>query len=50
MGELSNAKSGVRIGDGLYNSFAYADDISYFSATVPGLQSLINICYDYGKK
>ena len=42
--ELNHSKSGIRIGDDLYNSFAYADDISLFSATVPGLQSLINTC------
>ena len=31
----------------LFNSFAYADDISLFSTTVPGLQELINICVRY---
>ena len=29
------------------NSFAYADDINLISATAPGLQSLIDICYNY---
>ena len=28
----------VRIGNHLYNSFAYADDVSLFSTTVPGLE------------
>ena len=46
--ECSNA--GVRIGPDSYHSFAYADDINLFSATVGGLQSLIDICLAYSKK
>ena len=46
--ECSNA--GVRIGPDSYQSFAYADDINLFSATVGGLQSLIDICLAYSKK
>ena len=42
--QLNNFTYGIRIGDALYNSFAFADDISIFSHTVPGLQCLINIC------
>ncbi len=34
----------------MYNSFAYADDISIFSSTIPGLQELINICEEYSSK
>ncbi len=44
---LGNNESGIRIGAKLFNSFAYADDISLVSSTVPGLQELINICTDY---
>ena len=47
MQQLSAADSGLRIGQEVYNSFAYADDISVFSSTVPGLQRLINICHNY---
>ena len=50
MSELKRSDSGLRIGDDIYNSFAYADDISLFSATVPGLQRLINICSNYAKQ
>ncbi len=45
--QLYSCESGVRIGGKLFNSFAYADDISTFSSTVPGLQELINICAKY---
>jgi len=45
--ELSLCEHGVRVGHDLYNSFAYADDVSLFSTTVPGLQKLIDICTDY---
>ena len=44
---LHNCETGIRIGDQLYNSFAYADDVSLISSTVPGLQKLIDICTDY---
>ena len=47
MQQLSAADSGLRIGQEVYNSFAYANDISVFSSTVPGLQRLINICHNY---
>ena len=45
--QLNAHESGVRIGGKLFNSFAYADDISVFSTTVTGLQELIDICVDY---
>ena len=45
--QLNAHESGVRVGGKLFNSFAYADDISLFSTTVPGLQELINICVRY---
>ena len=49
MVQLSESKFGMRTGDNLYSSFAYADDISLFDATVPGLQELINICMEYSQ-
>ena len=47
MRKLSSVDTGLKIGCEMYNSFAYADDISIFSSTVPGLQRLINICHEY---
>ncbi len=47
MNLLSYHTSGIHVGNKLYNSFAYADDISLFSSTVPGLKELINICTNY---
>ena len=41
MDKLQSKQAGLRIGDTLHNSFAYADDITLFSSTIPGLQSLI---------
>ena len=40
---LNNSTDGVQIGHLLLNSFAYADDITVFAATVPGLQRLIDV-------
>ena len=48
--DLEFSKAGVRIGPDSYQSFAYADDINLFSATVGGLQTLINICLAYSNK
>jgi len=46
--ELSLCEHGVCVH--LYNLFAYADDVSIFSTTVPGLQKLIDICRDYSSQ
>ncbi len=35
------------IGNSMYNSFAYADDVSLFCLSIPGLQKLIDICVQY---
>ena len=48
--ELNCSNLGIRIGDDLYNCFAYADDISLFNSTVPGLQVLLDICAHYASK
>ena len=34
----------------MFNSFAYADDISLFSLTTTDLQNLIDVCYKYSVK
>lgn len=47
--ELNCCTSGIRIGDNIYNCFAYADDISLVNTTVPGLQELIDICDRYSQ-
>ena len=44
---LQNVDTGIVIGDSIYNSFAYADDVSLFCTSIPGLQHLINICVQY---
>ena len=38
------------IGDKHVNSFAYADDITLLSGTVPGLQTLIDCCANYASR
>ena len=50
MTQLSECKSGLRIGSEYFNCFAYADDVTLFSPTVTGLQDLINICHEYANK
>ena len=45
--DLSTGDHGVRIGSNKFESFAYADDINLFSATVPGLQKIIDKCLVY---
>jgi exonuclease III len=47
--ELETHGQGVRIGNHSFKSVAYADDISLFSLTTPGLQDLINRCVQYAK-
>ena len=44
---LQNVDTGIVIGDSIYNSIAYADDVSLFCTSLPGLQLLINICVQY---
>ena len=45
--KVTNCDQGVNIGKTLYNCSAYADDVNLFSATIPGLQKLIDICNEY---
>ena len=44
---LSETDTGARVGDQVINSFAYADDVTLICSTIPGLQFLIDICYEY---
>ena len=48
--ELSATNSGVSIGNEDFNSYAYADDVTLFCATAPGLQKLIDVCVMYASR
>ena len=48
--DLNNCDAGIRIGDILYNSKAYADDITLVSTNVQDLQNLIVVCVAYSKR
>lgn len=47
LNKLQSLEIGVMIGKNLYNSFAYADDISLFAVCVNDLQKLIDVCVNY---
>ena len=47
---LQNSQHGIHIGDEKLNNVTYADDITLISATVTGLQSLVDICSDYADR
>ncbi len=48
--ELASSDTGLRIGQSNYNSFAYADDVTLMSATVPGLHNMIDRCVLYASQ
>ena len=48
--DLNDCDVGVRIGDVLYNSMAYADDITVFSTNAKDLQRLIDMCTMYNDR
>jgi hypothetical protein len=48
--ELKSQPEGIRIHDYALNSCAFADDVTLFCSTVPGLQKLIDICVIYANK
>lgn len=50
LNKLGHENVGINIGGKIYNSFAYADDISIFCTSVPGLQNLIDICVEYSAR
>ena len=45
-----NSPHGVHIMNHIYNSIAYADDITLLSTTVTDMQDLISMCYNYSIK
>ena len=47
--ELSQSDTGIMVGNYLFNSVAYADDIDLLSLTTCDLQNLIDICFNYAK-
>ena len=49
--EPSQSTDGIRVGDALLNSYAYADDVSLtcMCSPFPSLQRLINVCCEYAK-
>ena len=47
---LQHVEKSVSIGYSNYSSFAYADDVTVYSSTIPDLQFLIQMCADYAQK
>ena len=47
--DLTSTDQGASIGSKRYNNFAYADDVTVYSATTTGLQLLIDKCASYAK-
>ena len=47
---LRESGLGCKIGNSYYGVFGYADDVIILSPTNKGLQSMINICYNFGKQ
>ena len=48
--DLKNTDCGIRVDDLLLNSCTYADDVTLFCSTIPGLQRLMNISASYAKQ
>jgi hypothetical protein len=48
--ELSMVEHGVLIGNKMYNSLAYADDISIMCTSIVGLQKLLDVCCNYSSR
>jgi hypothetical protein len=48
--DLRNTNTGIRIDDLHLNSCTYADDVTIFSSTIPGLQQLMNISSSYASR
>ena len=47
--QLTISNLGCYIGCNFFGCIMYADDIILLSASVTGLQSMLDICYDYGR-
>ena len=48
--KLSSCNAGCKSNGEMINNIAYADDMSLLSPSPKGLQKLIDICEEYGKK
>ena len=48
--ELKQTDTGIRIDDLHLNSCTYADDVTIFSSTIPGLQQLMNVSTAYASR
>jgi len=48
--ELESSGLGCSIGNKFFGCFMYADDLLLISASVSGLQSMLDICLDYGHR
>ena len=46
--KLKKNGNGCWIGDYFYGALSYADDLCIMSPTLSGLQSMLNVCEDYG--
>ena len=48
--ELEGSGYGCLVGNKFLGCVIYADDLLIISASVSGLQSMLNICYGYGQR
>ena len=48
--KLQNHEAGCRIGTKFCGAVAYADDLTLMCPSVKGLQSMINLCENFGKE
>ena len=48
--ELSSCEAVIGNKDDVFNSLAYADDIYLFTLTVPGIQCLIDLHWNYSRR
>ena len=48
--DLESSVLGCRIGNQFLGCVMYADDLLLISASVPGPQPMLDICYEYGRK
>jgi hypothetical protein len=48
--ELESSGLGCCIGNNFFGCVMYADDLLLISASVSGLQSMLDICYDFGQR
>ena len=47
---VTSEQDGLCLGNDTHSVFAYADDVTLFSATITGLQKSINIWYEYSQQ